>query len=399
MLRGALVVGIAGWLGAQAPAPTPTVPPAPTQPAPQSPPPAQTPRAQAEQFVRELAEPGKQNAAVKGLVALGDAAVPALHKALTDRRSDVLQWALFACSGLHVDCASLRSPVERLLASKDLGVALMARRAWPAVDGRSGLLLTVGGEEILLVTHEGVSVLCKLPEAFRTELLPNGNLLFVSLGLQSVQEVRRDGSELWARTGLKAPSDCKRLPNGNTLVARYMDRRVSEWQPNGEQAWTIETPGLPFEVDRLANGNTLITQFDDGGLIEVDREGKTVWSFEGMNLTSAERQLDGTTLVTDQDTDRIRLVGANGTVLRSWACFDPDHAELLPNGHLVVNQGNAVLVLDADGKTLWSLERATITGMQVLGAGPYRAKTAPANAPPEHVTPTNPAPATPPPPK
>jgi len=394
MLRRALVVGIAGWLGAQAPTPTPTVPPGSAQPVPQSPSPAQTPRAQAEQFVRELAEPGKQNAAVAGLVALGDDAVPALHKALTDRRSDVLQWALFACSGLQGDCASLRAPVERLLASKDLGVALMARRAWPAIDGRSGLLLTVGGGEILLVTQEGVSVLCKLPHAFRTQLLPNDNLLFVSLGLQSVQEVRRDGSELWARAGMKAPVDCKRLPNGNTLVARYMDRRVSEWQPNGEQAWTIETPGLPFEADRLANGNTLITQFDDGGLIEVDREGKTVWSFEGMNLTSAERQLDGTTLVTDLDTDRIRLVGANGTVLRSWACLDPQHAELLPNGHLVVNQGNDVLVLDADGKTLWSLGRANITGMQVLGAGPHRAKVAPAN-----VTPTNPTPATPPPPK
>lgn len=387
MLRRALVVGIAGWLGAQVPVPTPPEPA-------QTPVASPSPRAQAEQFVRELAEPGKQNAAVKGLVALGDAAVPALHKALTDRRSDVLQWALFACSGLHGDCVSLRAPVERLLASKDLGVALMAQRAWPAVDGRCGLLLTVGGGEILLVTHEGVSVLCKLPQAYRTQLLPNGNLLFVSLGQHSVQEVRRDGSELWARAGLKAPVDCKRLPNGNTLVARYMDRRVSEWQPNGEQAWTIETPGLPFHVDRLANGNTLITQFDDGGVIEVDREGQTVWSFEGMNLTSAARQLDGTTLVTDLDTDRIRLVGANGTVLRSWACSDPQHAELLPNGHLVVNQGNAVLVLDADGKTLWSLERANITGMQVLGAGPHRVNVAPTN-----VTPTNQAPATPPPPK
>lgn len=396
MLRRALVVGIAGWLGAQVPVPTP---PAPAQPAAQAPATTATPRAQAEQFVRELAEPGKQNAAVAGLVALGDEAVPALHKALTDRRSDVLQWALFACSGLHGDCASLRSPVERLLASKDLGVALMAQRAWPAVDGRNGLLLTVAGGEILLVTHEGVSVLCKLPQAYRTQLLPNGNLLFVSLGLQSVQEVRRDGSELWARASLKAPVDCKRLPNGNTLVARYMDGRVSEWQPNGEQAWTIETPGLPYRADRLANGNTLITQFDDGGLIEVDRNGRTVWSFEGMNLTSAARQLDGTTLVTDLDTDRIRLVGANGKVLRSWDCLGPQHAELLPNGHLVVDQGNAVLVLDAGGKALWSLGRANITGMQVLGAGPYRANVAPTNAPPEHVTPTNPAPATPPPPK
>ncbi|MFN8827766.1 MAG: hypothetical protein ACK501_22585, partial [Planctomycetota bacterium] len=164
MLRRALVVGIAGWLCAQEPVPTP---PAPAE----APATAPTPRAQAEQFVRELAEPGKQNAAVAGLVALGDAAVPALHKALLDRRSDVLQWALFACSGLHGDCSSLRTPVESLLASQDLGVALMARRAWPAVEGRNGVLLTLSNGNVVLVTDTNEKVLLKLPGAFHTELL------------------------------------------------------------------------------------------------------------------------------------------------------------------------------------------------------------------------------------
>lgn len=384
MLRRALVVGIAGWLGAQVPVPTP---PAPAQPATQAPATTATPRAQAEQFVRELAEPGKQNAAVAGLVALGDAAVPALHKALTDRRSDVLQWALFACSGLPGDGASLRAPVERLLASKDLGVALMAQRAWPAVDGRNGLLLTLFSGDILLVTHDAERVLCSIPRAFHAEMQPNGNLLVSSHRSRSVREVRSDGTELWAKEGLDGPIDSEQLPGGNILVCCYSGRQVCELRPNGDLAWSTKTDGMPFDADRLTNGNTLITQFDQGGVVEVDRDGKTVWSYNGSQLTSASRQLDGSTLVTELTANRVVLVQPNGEVRRTWGCTQPMRAELLPNGHLVVNERAAVRILDSDGHTLWKVERPNITSMQVLGAGPHRADavpadTAPATAPP-----------------
>ena len=369
MLRRALVVGIAGWLFAQEPVPTP---PAPAQAPAQAPATTPTPRAQAEQFVRELAEPGKQNAAVAGLVALGDAAVPALHKALLDRRSDVLQWALFACSGLHGDCSSLRTPVESLLASKDLGVALMARRAWPAVEGRHGILLTMHAGEVEMVTATEQKVLHTLPQPFHTELLPNGHLLTVSYTRKVLCELDPAAKEIWSVDG-QADVDCKRLPNGNSLVTNYSGRRVLELDPGGNVAWSVETEDHPFEADRLANGNTLITQFGKGGVIEVDRAGKTVWSFEGNQLTSAERLLDGTTLVTGVKADRIQLVGTDGKELRAWTFVDPMRAQLLPNGHLVVNAHRAVVVLDAEGKTLWKIERLLITGMQVLGAGPFRA--------------------------
>lgn len=375
MVRRALVVGIAGWLCAQEPVPTP---PAPAQ----APAATATPRAQAEQFVRELAEPGKQNTAVAGLVALGDAAVPALHKALLDRRSDVLQWALFACSGLHADSASLRAPVERLLASKDLGVALMARRAWPAVEGRHGILLTMHAGEVEMVTATEQKVLHTLPQPFHTELLPNGNLLTVSYTRKVLCELDPAAKEIWSVDG-QAAVDCKRLPNGNSLVTNYSGRRVLELDPGGNVAWSVETEDHPFEADRLANGNTLITQFGKGGVIEVDRAGKTVWSFAGNQLTSAERLLDGTTLVTSIETDRVKLVAADGKELRAWTCADPMHAHLLPNGHLVVNRNDAVVVLDAEGKTLWQLERKQITGMQVLGAGPFRANATPAEPEPQ----------------
>jgi hypothetical protein len=345
--------------------------PTPRAPAP-APVTAPTPRAQAEQFVRELAEPGKQNAAVQGLVALGDAAVPALHKALTDRRSDVLQWALFACSGLRGDCASLRAPVERLLASKDLGVALMARRAWPALEGRHGILLTMNAGAVEMVTATEEKVLHKLPDPFHTELLPNGNLLTVSNTLKVLRELDPAAKEIWSVEGHDAV-DCKRLPDGNSLISNYSSRRVVELDPGGKVAWSVETADRPLEADRLANGNTLITLFGKGGVIEVDRAGKTVWSFEGNQLTSAERLLDGTTLVTGVKADRIQLVGTDGKELRAWTFVDPMRAQLLPNGHLVVNAHYAVVVLDAEGKTLWKLERKLITGMQVLGAGPFRA--------------------------
>jgi hypothetical protein len=376
MLRRALVVGIAGWLCAQEPVPTP---PAPAE----APATAPTPRAQAEQFVRELAEPGKQNAAVAGLVALGDAAVPALHKALLDRRSDVLQWALFACSGLHGDCSSLRTPVESLLASQDLGVALMARRAWPAVEGRNGVLLTLSNGNVVLVTDTNEKVLLKLPGAFHTELLPNGNLLTVSHTTGSIRELLPDGKEVWTLGGFQQAVDCKRLPDGNTLVCNHTGQTVVELKPDGSVAWSTETGGNPLGADRLANGNTLIVEFNQGGVIEVNRNGRTVWSFASPHLSSARRQLDGTTLVADRQTDRVRLVGSDGKVQRTWKCDGVLHAELLPNGHLVVNRNDTVLVLDDRALPLWVTERREIRGMQVLGAGPFRAHATPAEPEPK----------------
>jgi len=372
MLRRAFVVGIAGWLTAQEPVPTP---PSPAQ----APAATSTPRAQAEQFVRELAEPCKQNAAVQGLVALGDAAVPALHKALLDRRSDVLQWALFACSGLSGDCASLRAPVDRLLASKDLGVAMMARRAWHAVEGRHGLLLTMQAGDVILVTATGEERLCRLPDPYRAALLPNGHLLAVSLIRRTVRELDADGNEVWAVAG-RAALDGKRLPDGNSLVCCFENCCVVQLKPSGEVAWSHNTDGIPFAADRFANGNTLITLISKRGLIEVDRAGQTVWSHAG---NSGERLLDGTTLVTEEGADRVLLVAAGGKVLRTWNYDDPIDATLLPNGHLVVKQRHAVAVLDANGETLWRLERPLYVGMQVLGAGPFPAHAAPVNTAPK----------------
>ncbi|MBL8736929.1 MAG: PQQ-binding-like beta-propeller repeat protein [Planctomycetes bacterium] len=239
------------------------------------------------------------------------------------------------------------------------------------------------------MTHDAEKVLCTLEQSIQTEMLPNGNLLTASYALQSVREVRSDGSELWAKGGLEAVVDCQRLPDGNTLVCRHTWHLVQELKPDGEQAWSTKTKGPLLDVDRLPNGNTLATQFGTGGVIEIDRDGKTVWSFDGSELTSAARQLDGTTLITNTKSGHVLQVEPGGEVLRTWKCRDPWHAELLPSGHMVVNERQAVRILDANGKTVWSLERSNILGMQVLGAGPHRA----------NATPPNVAPATPPQPK
>ena len=159
-----------------------------------------------------------------------------------------------------------------------------------------------------------------------------------------------------------------------------------ELKPSGEVAWSHNTDGIPFAADRLANGNTLITLISkrglvsERGLIEVDRAGQTVWSHAG---NSGERLLDGTTLVTEEGAGRVLLVAADGKVLRTWNYDDPIDATLLPNGHLVVKQHHAVAVLDANGETLWRLERPLYVGMQVLGAGPFPANAAPVNTAPK----------------
>ena len=325
------------------------------------------PREVAAACVREFTEPGKQTAAVARLVALGPEALPALHKALVDPRPEVVRWALFACSGLTGDTASLRNPIERHLRSADLGVALAAQRAWPIVDG--GGVFVVADDAWIRMTGDERERRKELTNPYRCEPLPNGNLLVVSHERKRIVEYSPTGDEVWAFPGAKTPVDAKRLPNGNTLIADYTARRVIEVDEHGTVVWSVATEGMAFDADRLGNGNTLIAQFDKGGVIEVDPKGQTVWQWKETSVGCVARQPDGNTLVALCQRGVVVLLSPELETLRQWPLEACLCAELLPNGHLVAGSFKELVEFDANGHELWKDDVTHLTHLHVRGPG------------------------------
>ena len=76
------------------------------------------------------------------------------------------------------------------------------------------------------------------------------------------------------------------------------------------------------DCDLLPNGNYLVTDAGrlpmgiDGGVFEIDPSGEIVWSYtEGLLWThNADRQPDGSTIMSDTNNDRVIIIDRKSTV-------------------------------------------------------------------------------------
>jgi len=152
-------------------------------------------------------------------------------------------------------------------------------------------------------------------------------------------------------------------------------------------------PRTVHDVDLLDNGNLLVT--DGGtfanptssGVYEMDRGGQIAWAQEGgLNWAhNADRQADGSVIISDTGNDRVIIVAANGSVLWSTADISlsdgsslnyPNDANLLPSGNrLITDRDNhRVIEIDAAGNILWQFGQTGLPGGGPLRlAGPHNA--------------------------
>jgi len=311
----------------------------------------------ARQLVTSFELPQQVRAAVRELVGLGPAALPALHVALRDPRPEIVQWALFASAGLAGDCESLREPVRLLATSSNASVAAAAAHALAALDGRgSTLIVEYDSAHAVEIDAAGEwHELAKQPMLMDAARLSDGHLLVTSYRGNCVLELDAQGGEVWSQRGLQEPSAAQRLPGGNTLIADSSALRVIEVDRKGTIVWQYAEHVRPIRVARLGNGNTLICSYQASGLVEVDRDGKVVWRMPGQDIRDVERLPDDTTLVTRTDEKRVVLVDRGLRVLQEWKfAFEPRAAELLPDGHLLVGGNGHLVEVDDGGVEVWS---------------------------------------------
>jgi hypothetical protein len=160
---------------------------------------------------------------------------------------------------------------------------------------------------------------------------------------------------------------------GNILVP---PNKVISLEPGG-----VYEPKTVHDVDLLPNGNILATDGGtivlktDGGIYEIDRAGNLVWSYSvGLNWAhNADKQADGTVIISDTGNDRVIVVDQNGAII--WNSDNitfsdgsslayPNDANLLVSGNLLITDrdNHRVIEMDASGNIVWQFGETAVPG-------------------------------------
>lgn len=202
-------------------------------------------------------------------------------------------------------------------------------------------------------------------------MLENGNLL-LHTGNTTIVEMTPDKKVVWQydakpKAGYRGRVEIhafQRLPDGLTMVAESGNRRIVEVDQDGkivkEVALQVDHPDPHCDtrmVRKLASGNYLVCHEADGIVREYDESGKVVWSYK-LDLAGRPES------------------PGHGPEGHGTAVFG---ALRLPSGNTLIacGNGNRVIEVTPEGKTVWSLEQkelpgitlAWVTTLQVLASG------------------------------
>lgn len=99
----------------------------------------------------------------------------------------------------------------------------------------------------------------------------DGTVLLAEMAGDRVLEVDRNGTVVWALTGLDRPRSAERLPGGTTLVADRRAHRVIEVDAAGRVVWTAFVPWEPVDATRpVAGDRPGAAALNASGTVRVD---------------------------------------------------------------------------------------------------------------------------------
>jgi Mala s 1-like protein len=202
-------------------------------------------------------------------------------------------------------------------------------------------------------------------------LLDNGNVL-IHVAPARIAEMTRDKKIVWEHEAKPKPGYSgrveihafQRLADGLTMVAESGNGRIVEVDSQGkavkEVRLVIEHPDPHRDTRlarKLANGHYLVCHEGDGAVREYDDVGKVVWSYV-LDLAGRPRS------------------PGHGPEGHGTEVFG---ALRLANGNTLIacGNGNRVIEVTPQGKTVWSIEQeelpgiklAWVTTLQVLPSG------------------------------
>ncbi len=247
-------------------------------------------------------------------------------------------------------CCCFVSPycLPRHLACADEQAAEVKHRVL-AVDNGHAAIVSAKGE----VEWEAP---CR-HDAHDIAMLPSGNVL-LHTGPTTIVEMTLDKKIVWQHhakpkegyTGAVEIHSFERLPDGLTMISESGNRRIIEVDKDDkivkEIPLTVEHPQPHRDtrlVRKLPSGNYLVCHEGDGTVREYDPSGKVVWSYK-LDLAGRPRtpghgpEGHGTEVF-----GAIRLTSGNTLI----AC----------------GNGNRVIEVTPEGKTVWSIEHDELPGI------------------------------------
>lgn len=324
----------------------------------------------ANRFLTFLELPDRRTQAVRGLLRLGSASVPALLRGAQHPDTDIATMSMQMLGQLGALAQPAEEGLRKLAASKTPEIAHAARWAMHRLhptgemliaDYTRGLLLTLAPHVAGKGDGEAAVLLKNLDSAWDCERLANGNFLVTHYTRHKVVEYTPQGKEVWSFQDLKSPLDADRLPNGNTLISDTGQSRVIEVNPDGKIVWQHTECKSPYDADRLPDGNTLISEYGER-VAEFDAKGKVVWQHKIAGAFGADRLRNGNTLITDYTGSVLELDRQSNIMLRLHGVKQPNEARRLANGHTVVAESLRIRVFDATGKVVRTVALQTRPG-------------------------------------
>ena len=230
------------------------------------------------------------------------------------------------------------------------------------------------------------------------ERLKNGNTLFV-IQQVGIFEVDKAGALVWSHRDSGASHDADRLENGNTLYVRGWEakggKHLVEVDAQGQEVWSWDALAAydrePFNevsdqgwihvnaVTRLADGTTTVVGLRNFNLVvEIAPDGTVMREtpFPPKPMDDDKRikmrahphdpeyQAEGTLLAALTGKNRIIEVPVGGGQpvwhwqhpAGGWHVVHIRDANRLPNGNLLVVEGNALNEVTRTGKVIWRLK-------------------------------------------
>jgi len=321
---------------------------------------AQNDAKSANRFVTFLEIPDRRTHAVRGLLMLGSASVPALLRGAKHPNPKVAIASLHMLGELGPLASSARVPLQELFDDKDSPLSHAAGWALARLKNEGTILVTdYTAGKILAFPRKADGtggtdpevLLKKTPNGWDVEALGNGNLLVTHYTPNFVAEYTPAGKKVWSYDKLSSPLDADRLPNGNTLISDTYKNRVIEVDAKGKIVWEHKDCKTPYDADRLPDGNTLITEYR-GRILEVDPKGKIVWEYKHKDAFGADRLRNGHTLITGYSGEVIELDQQYNVMFRLKNLRSPNEARRLPNGNTVVAERDRIREFDRAGRVV-----------------------------------------------
>lgn len=189
-----------------------------------------------------------------------------------------------------------------------------------------------------------------------------------------VIKIKEDGTLLWDFPNSNG-HDVQLLPNGNVLIT---PGTVQEVSPDKKIVWEIGKPVVKHAeaAQRLPNGNTMIADNGAGMIIDVDPEKKIVWSYDVPDhpqMRQVRRMTNGNTLICASSKHVVLEVNPQKEIVWKYELPFPYLAQRLDNGNTLISSGEGagkngdyLIEVDKDGKTVWKYGGAEAPKTEVL---------------------------------